>query len=112
MVMGSALSRYLDAHLAGAFFAERLVKSCLRKRPSPHIAAKLKEFLDELREDRRELMRIQRALGLPSSRVKISLGAAAGVASHLGARERLFRYTPYSLLLELESLVPGVQGKL
>ncbi len=110
--MASTLSRYLDDHLAAAFAAERVVRSALRNRPPPHIAARLGRFRAELREDRRELMRVQRALGLAPSRVKLALGNATGIASGLGSRERLLRYTPYSLLLQLEGLVPGIQGKL
>jgi hypothetical protein len=59
----SPLAAYIDDHLLGAFAAEELVRQCLSRGLERH-RGPLEHFLGELREDRRELLAVQRQRAL------------------------------------------------
>jgi hypothetical protein len=106
------LDIYLDDHHAAATGFLQLARRARRANPEGELAAFLDRLLAELAEERRELERMMRELGLRPSRAK---DAAAGAAAHLGRLKlngRVRGYSPLSRVLELEGLEAGVTGKL
>lgn len=110
--MRTQFRRYLDDHLAGSFAAEHIVQHMLGKKEVPaEWQGWMRRFLDELAEDRAEVMRVQHALGFKTNRLKLLGGRVMGLASRLGTTEKLAAYTPFTLFLELEALSLGIEGK-
>jgi hypothetical protein len=105
------LGRYLTNHLAGAYAAEEIVRHGLRQPSSTAFREGLEAFRLELVEDRRELIRILGALGLRAGGLKLLWGRLAGRLEPVGINRAGLRITSYSLLLQLEALCVGVEGK-
>ncbi len=104
------LATYIDDHLLGAFAAEELVQQCLSRGFERHRET-LERFLEELREDRLELLAVQRALGFRTRLLKLLAGRIGGRLGRLGVNERLVRFTPASNFLALEEIAVGIEGK-
>ena len=104
------LAVYIDDHLLGAFAADELVQQCLA-RGFEHHRPTLETFLEELREDRLELLAVQRALGFRTRLLKLLAGRIGGRLARVGVNERLLRFTTASNFLALEQIAVGVEGK-
>lgn len=104
------LASYIDDHLLGAFVAEELVMQCLERGFEQHRAV-LETFLEELREDRRELLAVQSALGYRTRLAKLLAGRIGGRLSRAGVNEKLVFFSPASNFLALEQIATGIDGK-
>jgi hypothetical protein len=107
---GSAkrLAAYLNDHLAHETFAAERVKRTLSENEGTPLRGFLEVLSWELEEDRDTLVRLMGQLGVRRKRVGMSL---AWIEEKLG-RLRLTRYSPLSILVELESLDLRIKGKL
>jgi hypothetical protein len=106
------LDIYLDDHHAAATGFLQVARRARRANAEGELAAFLDRLVAELADERRELERMMRELGLRPSRAK---DAAAGAAAQLGRLKlngRVRGYSPLSRVLELEGLQAGVAGKL
>ena len=66
---------------------------------------------DEIADDRQTLRSIMQQLGIEPSAFKSALGAAGELLSRLKPNGRLVGYSPLSRLIELETLVAGIETK-
>lgn len=77
--------------------------------------SELGDFLERLataiEEDRDELLRAMKHLGVARSKVKPALGLVAERLGRLKLNGRVTSYSPLSRVLELEGLTMGVTGK-
>ena len=105
------LTVYLNDHLAGATAgAARFARSARAHRGS-EVGEALGRLHGEVLQDRRQLVRWMRVLGV-ERRWPLQLAGRAGEA--LGALKpngRLVRSSPLRLVVELEGLLLGVEGK-
>jgi hypothetical protein len=109
---GRLLAIYLNDHLAGATMGIELTRRSLRANRGTDLGRFLEELLREIEEDRRTLVSIMEALGVPKSAVKPRLAVAAERVGRLKLNGQLTGYSPLSRVLELEGLTIGVAGKL
>jgi hypothetical protein len=107
------LAIYLNDHLGGATGGLQLARRLFaNNKDVDEFAVPLRRICQEIEEDRAALEQVMERLGFPRGKVK---PAGAWVAEKLGRLKlngNLWRYSPLSRLLELESLQMGVTGKL
>ena len=105
------LTVYLNDHLAGSSAgAARFARSAQAHRGS-EVGEVLTRLHQEVVEDRRQLVRWMRVLGV-SRQWPLQLAARAGEAvGALKPNGRLVRPSPLCTVVELEALVLGVEGK-
>jgi hypothetical protein len=111
-VPSDLLAIYLRDHHAGATAGIEVARRSARANGGSELGAFLDRFGSEIEEDRRELERIMRELGVKPSRGKDTAAFVAVKAGWLKLNGRLREYSPLSRVLELEGLVIGVTGKL
>lgn len=105
------LGIYLNDHLAGATAGLDLARRIAGTRQVPAPPAELRQFAQEVAEDRDTLMRIMGTLGIPVRSYKVWAAWAGEKASRLKPNGRLTTRSPLSNLEELELLRLGVEGK-
>lgn len=107
------LGIYLNDHLAGATLGTDRARSLAESEGErdPALADAVGPLSDEIAEDRAELLRIMRSLGVPVRRYKIVAGRLAERAGRLKANGRIVRRSPLTPMVELELLRLGVEGK-
>lgn len=105
------LGVYLNDHLAGSTGGLALFWRVARAHRGSAIGTEVARLAAEVAEDRKALVDLLLSLGVPARRYKIALVWAAEKAGRLKLNGRLFRRSPLSLLVELEALGIGVQGK-
>ena len=103
---------YLNDHNAGGLAGLEVAKRCLKNNRGTRLGDYLETFIEELEEDRGELLRLIDALGFPRDRLKEGAGWAAEKAGRLKFNGHLTQYSDLSRVFELEGLVIGVTGKL
>jgi hypothetical protein len=106
------LDIYLDDHHAAATAFLQVARRSRVANPEGELAAFLDRFVGELTEERRELERMMRELGMRPSRAKDAVAGAAAQLGRLKLNGRVRGYSPLSRVLELEGLEAGVTGKL
>jgi hypothetical protein len=106
------LDIYLDDHHAAATAFLQVARRARVANPQGELAAFLDRLVGELTEERRELVRMLRELGLRPSRAKDIVAGAAAQLGRLKLNGRVRGYSPLSRVLELEGLEAGVTGKL
>jgi hypothetical protein len=106
------LDIYLDDHHAAAGAFLQVARRARLANPEGELAAFLDRLVGELTEERRELERMMRELGLRPSRAKDVVAGAAAQLGRLKLNGRVRGYSPLSRVLELEGLEAGVTGKL
>jgi hypothetical protein len=106
------LDIYLDDHHAAAGGFLQVAMRARRANPEGELAAFLDRLVGELTEERRELERMMRELGLRPSRAKDAFVGAAAQLGRLKLNGRVRGYSPLSRVLELEGLEAGVTAKL
>jgi hypothetical protein len=106
-----ALTIYLNDHLAGATSGVALVARMLSENEDSEFAAPLGKLCGEIGEDRDELVSIIEELGHPVDHVKIAVGWTAEKIARLKPNGQLRGYAPLGRLLELETLLAGINGK-
>jgi hypothetical protein len=105
------LAIYLNDHLAGATGGLELARRVAGAGQVPAPAAELRQFAQEVAEDRDTLLRIMGTLGLPVRSYKVWAGWAGEKAGRLKLNGQLTTRSPLSGLEELELLRLGVEGK-
>jgi hypothetical protein len=105
------LGIYLNDHLAGATAGLDLARRIAGTRQVPAPPAELRQFAQEVAEDRDTLLCIMGTLGIPVRSYKVWAAWAGEKASRLKPNGRLTTRSPLSNLEELELLRLGVEGK-
>lgn len=109
---GSLLAIYLNDHLAAASGARELVRRSAAANRSTPYGPELARLAREIDEDRDALQAVMGALGVGPDRLKVVAGWGAEKLGRLKLNGRLWGYSPLSRVLELETLMLGVRGKL
>jgi hypothetical protein len=106
------LGVYLNDHLAGATVGVELSRRMAASAGhEPAAAGTLKKLAAEIAADRRSLIEIMAALGIPLRHYKSFAGWAGEKAGRLKLNRRLLTRSPLSSLEEAEILRLGVEGK-
>jgi hypothetical protein len=103
---------YVNDHSAGAFLGIELAKRCLSNNRGTPLGDFLELFVDELGEDRNELVKVIEACDFPQDRFKQAAAWTAERVGRLKLNGSLSGYSNLSRVLELEGLIMGVTGKL
>lgn len=103
---------YLQDHDAAAGAGRALARRCADSNSGNQLGAYLRStFLPELRSDHECVVALLESVGATPSRVKriaLRVGEFVGRAKPNG---RVWRYSPLSRVVELESLIAGVHAK-
>ncbi|MEV7406146.1 hypothetical protein AB0N93_38010 [Streptomyces sp. NPDC091267] len=105
------LAIYLNDHLAGATAGLELFRRAAENQEVSHGDTTLADLAQQVEEDRGALTQIMTALGVSVDHSKATLGWLAEKAGRLKPNGHLFSRSPLSNVLELESMLLGVQGK-
>jgi hypothetical protein len=105
------LAIYLNDHLAGATVGLELARRVAGTGQVPAPPAELRQFAQDVAEDRDTLLRIMGTLGLPVRSYKVWAAWAGEKAGRLKPNGHLTTRSPLSNLEELELLRLGVEGK-
>jgi hypothetical protein len=112
---GSAdlLAIYLNDHLSGATGGVELLRRAAQAQQGQGQKqhAGLAELAKQVEQDRHSLLQIMTDLDVPTDHSKVALGWLAEKAGRLKPNGHLFSRSPLSDVLELESMLLGVQGK-
>ncbi|HEY6671319.1 MAG TPA: hypothetical protein VIZ91_02335 [Solirubrobacterales bacterium] len=103
---------YLNDHLAGSVMGSRLAKRIVRQNDGNEYGTKLAGIAREIEEDRATLRELMDRLGIGEQRARMAMAWVAEKAMRLKPNGNLFRYSPLSRVLELETLTMGITGKL
>ena len=102
---------YLNDHSAGAFLGIELAKRCLKNNEGTPLGTFLHHFIEEITEDRNELVKIMETFDFSIDRLKIAAAWTAERAGRLKLNGQLTSYSDLSRVFELEGLIMGVTGK-
>lgn len=102
------LDVYLSDHLAGATAGVELA----RRMADAQGESELVRIAKEIEADRDALRKVMSDVGVSPPALKIALGWLGEKAGRLKLNDRLFGRSPLSSVIELESLIAGVSGKL
>jgi hypothetical protein len=105
------LGIYLNDHLAGATGGLELARRVARAGQVPAPPVELRQFAQEVAEDRDALVRMMGTLGIPVRGYKVWAAWAGEKAGRLKPNGHLTTRSPLSNLEELELLRLGVEGK-
>ena len=105
------LGIYLNDHLAGSTSGLELVRRTARAHADTAAGPPLRQLASEIAEDRRTLLAIMRTLRVPVRHYKVLGGWAAEKAARLKPNGRLRQRSPLSSVIELETLLLGIEGK-
>jgi hypothetical protein len=105
------LGIYLNDHLAGATGGMELAHRMAGSHDDPDRRAALRRLASDIAQDRRALLDLMGALGVPVRRYKLGAAWAAEKAARLKLNGSLLGRSPLSSLEELEMLRLGVEGK-
>ncbi|HJR87690.1 MAG TPA: hypothetical protein VJ930_08560 [Acidimicrobiia bacterium] len=106
----SFLAIYLRDHRAGAVAGRRLAQRLAKQNPYPQWAP-LRGVAREIQADEATLVDLLEHFGIAEGVLKNMAAAAMETVERLKPNGRPFRYSPLSLVLELESLMSGVTAK-
>ncbi|MGH3942896.1 MAG: hypothetical protein ACRDTG_30595 [Pseudonocardiaceae bacterium] len=105
------LGIYLNDHFAGATGAIELVRRAARSQRGSSAGEVLERLTAEIVNDRVALLDMMIALDIPVQRVKSYVAWAAEKVGRLKLNGYVLSRSPLSLLVELEALRLGVEGK-
>ncbi|MGA5042211.1 hypothetical protein ACPCA8_35080 [Streptomyces capoamus] len=105
------LGIYLNDHLAGATAGTGRAARLARTARGSALGRALEPVAAEIAEDRAALLAIMRDLGIPVRRYKVCAGWAAERAGRLKPNGHLVGPSPLGILLDLEGLRLGIEGK-
>jgi hypothetical protein len=105
------LGVYLNDHLAGATAGTELARRAAAAQRDPAKREIMRALADEISSDRRTLLDIMAALGVPVRGYKLWAGWVAEKAGRLKLNGSMLSRSPLSDLLELEMMRLGVEGK-
>ncbi|KUJ38005.1 hypothetical protein AB0N87_09920 [Streptomyces sp. NPDC093228] len=106
-----ALEIYLNDHLAGATAGQFMSRHLAEHHRSSSHGGALRHVADEIAEDRRYLLEMMDALGVPAHRYKVYAARLGQMACQLKLNGRVTRRSGLSSVLELETLRLGIEGK-
>ncbi len=106
------LAIYLNDHLAGSTGGVELARRTRSSNEGTEFGAPLAELCREIEDDRESLEAVMDELGVGRSRLKPVLGWLGEKLARVKPNGRLRGYSPLSRVVELESLVLGITGKL
>ena len=109
--MRAPLAIYLNDHLLGATMGSELARRVAKQHAMSAAGATLVRLADEIAQDRAELLRIMRDLGVPVRRYRMGAGWLLEKAGRLKTNGFVIRRAPLSSVLELEGLRLGIEGK-
>ena len=107
----NVLGIYLNDHLAGATAGTELARRVAGSHDDREEGSVLQRFAAEVTQDRRSLLDIMAALGVPVRAYKVYAGWIGEKAGRLKLNGFLLGRSPLSSLEELEMLRLGVEGK-
>jgi hypothetical protein len=105
------LAVYLNDHLAGATAGRDLARRMAATHTDGALAPFLQRLAAEVEEDRQELADAMARLGVRENRVKQTLAWTGERVRRLKLNERLFTPSPMTVVIELEAMALGVEGK-
>jgi len=106
------LATYLNDHLAGATGGLALARRAASESKGTELGAFLSELSEEIAADRETLKEIMGALGVGPDHMEMVAARTLELVGRLKPNAQLRGYSPLSLLVELEVLKLGIQGKL
>ncbi|HEY6638878.1 MAG TPA: hypothetical protein VIZ61_14465 [Solirubrobacterales bacterium] len=106
------LGIYLNDHLAGSVVGSRLAKRIARQNEGNDYGTGIARIAREIEEDKATLHQLMERLGIGEQRARLAMAWVAEKAMRLKPNGNLFRYSPLSRVLELETLTMGITGKL
>ena len=106
------LAIYLNDHLAGATGGVELARRTRGANRGTEFERPLAQICEEIEADRESLQAVMAELGIARSRYKPALGWLAEKAGRAKPNGALFSYSPLSRVIELETLLLGVTGKM
>jgi hypothetical protein len=106
------LGTYLNDHLAGATAGRELARRAARNNRRSPCGPFLEQLANELDEDRRILLEIMQELDIGIDHLKVLGGWGAEKLGRLKLNGRLLGYSPLSRVVEIETLLLAVHGKL
>ncbi|AZP22106.1 hypothetical protein EJC51_42100 [Streptomyces aquilus] len=105
------LGVYLNDHLAGATSGTALVRRMAQEHHASAYGNDLDKLATEIAQDRRALAALLRDLDIPVRRYKRGLAWLAERIARVKPNGRLLRRSGLAVLVELEALRLGAQGK-
>ncbi|MEU6261023.1 hypothetical protein [Streptomyces sp. NPDC047043] len=105
------LGIYLNDHLAGATTGTELARRMVQEHQGSAYAGTLGKLSAEISQDRQALLRLVADLDLPIRRYKLYGAWLGEKITRVKPNGRLLRRSGLTLLVELETLRTGVQGK-
>lgn len=106
-----ALEVYLNDHLAGATGGARLAHRLASHQGDPERARELTTLASEVDRDRTTLRQLMRELGVPVHRYLLTAALVGERLARLKPNGRLLRKSEVRAVMELETMLLGVQGK-
>lgn len=106
------LATYLNDHLAGSMAAIDLAEKAAERNRGNRLGVFLVEFVKVIDEDRATLEGVIERLGLGKGGIKATAGRVVEKVSRLRLHEKVTGDPDLSRVLELETLIMGVTGKL
>jgi hypothetical protein len=108
---GELLAIYLNDHFSGATGGLELLRRAAQAQRDGKEGTALAELARQVEDDRESLAQVMTDLGVPVDRSKVALGWLAENAGRLKPNGHLFSRSPLSDVLEVESMLLGIQGK-
>ncbi|WP_393087481.1 transaldolase [Streptomyces sp. LN704] len=105
------LAIYLNDHLSGATAGLELFRRAVQTQKGQEQGTTLVELAQAVEQDRDSLTQIMTDLGVSTDHAKVALGWIAEKAGRIKPNGHLFSRSPLSDVLELESMLLGVQAK-
>ena len=107
-----ALDVYMNDHLAGSAAAVELVERIRDNNEGTDLARAMERLLGDIEADQATLAAIMERLGVDPSTPKQAAGKVLETLSRFRLNERVTGSAEVSLLMELETLSLGIEGKL
>ncbi|MFG2192154.1 hypothetical protein [Streptomyces sp. NPDC048639] len=106
-----SLGIYLNDHLAGSTAGVELSRRIAQRHHGGFGSGELERLAQEIARDRASLLGIMEALGVPVRRYKIAGGWIGEKFARLKPNGRVVRSSGLGVVIELETLRLGVEGK-
>jgi hypothetical protein len=106
-----ALSAYVNDHRAGAAAGVELARRSLKSHRGTPAEGALQTLAEEIADDCKTLIRVQRSLGIEQSTMHTAAGWVGEKIARLKLSQRITGDPNLTRLLELETLSLGITGK-
>lgn len=112
MADNEALDVYLNDHLAGSAAAVELIERIRDNNEGSAVAAHMAALIGDIEADRDTLAAVMERLGVVRSTPKQVMGKVLETLSRFRLNERVTGSAEVTLVMELEALSLGIEGKL